>query len=197
MDITDKEVAYYATFITGHPEAAPEPQHLAAARAVIEGLAKDGRLTNVLRKEIHVGPFARDEVTLVGQFDKRSADLVLIVSARLARQGRFVDMDVIEAVLGVAADVEGEITKGTPPSGVVRYEPGAPEPGAGAVALLMHPQGHVEHVHHRDDQSTQDASYRELERWWAVGDDVGPATWEEVVEHHDGPIFLVRVPAGS
>jgi hypothetical protein len=44
VPISDKEVAYYATFITGHPEAEPGPQHLAAARAVLEGLAKDDRL---------------------------------------------------------------------------------------------------------------------------------------------------------
>lgn len=44
LPISDKEVAYYATFITGHPEAAPESQHLAATRAVLEGLAKDDRL---------------------------------------------------------------------------------------------------------------------------------------------------------
>jgi hypothetical protein len=46
LPISDKEVAYYATFITGHPEAMPDPQHLAAARAVLEGLAKDDRLVN-------------------------------------------------------------------------------------------------------------------------------------------------------
>jgi hypothetical protein len=44
VPISDKEVAYYATFITGHPDADPGPQHLAAARAVLEGLAKDDRL---------------------------------------------------------------------------------------------------------------------------------------------------------
>lgn len=44
MDFTDKEVAYYATYITGHPEVAPDPQHLAATRAVLGGLAKDDRL---------------------------------------------------------------------------------------------------------------------------------------------------------
>lgn len=42
--ISDKDVAYYATFITGHPEAEPDPRHLAATRAVLEGLAKGGRL---------------------------------------------------------------------------------------------------------------------------------------------------------
>lgn len=47
VPITDKEVAYYATFITGHPEAMPDAQHLAAARAVLEGLAKDDRLAPV------------------------------------------------------------------------------------------------------------------------------------------------------
>jgi hypothetical protein len=44
LPVSDKEVAYYATFITGHPEAMPDAQHLAAARAVLEGLAKDDRL---------------------------------------------------------------------------------------------------------------------------------------------------------
>jgi len=44
IGVSDKEVAYYATFITGHPEVEPEPQHLAATRAVLEGLAKDDRL---------------------------------------------------------------------------------------------------------------------------------------------------------
>lgn len=73
-------------------------------------------------------------------------------------------------------------------------KPGDPEPAPGVIALLMHPAGHVEHVYWRDDQTARDAGYKDGERWWAVGDDVGPATWPEVIEDHDGPIFLVRVP---
>lgn len=73
VPISDKEVAYYATFITGHPETMPDVQHLAAARAVLEGLAKDDRLVypTILVKNwsgdfddqmvIHVvGPFATE-----------------------------------------------------------------------------------------------------------------------------------------
>ncbi len=76
----------------------------------------------------------------------------------------------------------------------VEYVPGDPEPAPGVAALLMHPGGHVEHVHFRDDQTASDAGYNDGQRWWSVGDDVGPATWSEVVEFHDGPILLVRVP---
>ncbi len=57
MDITDKEVAYYATFITGHPEAEPGPQHLAATRAVLGGLAKDDRLIYPTIRVIQLADF--------------------------------------------------------------------------------------------------------------------------------------------
>lgn len=44
MSFTDDDVAHFATYITGHPEATPERVHLAATRAVLGGLAKEGRL---------------------------------------------------------------------------------------------------------------------------------------------------------
>ncbi len=42
--ITDSDVAHFAGYITGHPDTPPDAQHRAAARAVLEGLDREGRL---------------------------------------------------------------------------------------------------------------------------------------------------------
>lgn len=52
------------------------------------------------------------------------ADKVLIVSAQLARRGKFVDMDVIEAVLTVAQEIDNETDPGEP-AGQPPIDPGS------------------------------------------------------------------------
>lgn len=44
MNLPDEEVARLATYITGHPDAAPSPAQLAAVRALLGGLAWEGWL---------------------------------------------------------------------------------------------------------------------------------------------------------
>lgn len=41
---TDADVQRYAQFVAGHPNAKIDPRHLAATRAILGGLAADGRL---------------------------------------------------------------------------------------------------------------------------------------------------------
>jgi hypothetical protein len=47
----------------------------------------------------------------MAEFDKAFADKVLIVSARLARQEKFIGMDVIEDVLRLGAEVDAEVAQ--------------------------------------------------------------------------------------
>lgn len=91
VPISDKEVAYYATFITGHPEVAPDPQHLAAARAVLEGLAKDDRLVYpTIRVKNWSGDFDDQMVIhVVGPFataDERDAEMERLKGLPLMRE---------------------------------------------------------------------------------------------------------------
>lgn len=44
MSYTDEDARRYAQFIVGHPDAKVDARHLAAARAVLDGLTQDGRL---------------------------------------------------------------------------------------------------------------------------------------------------------
>jgi hypothetical protein len=43
-DVTEADVDRYAHFIAGHPDAEVDARHRAATRAVLDGLAQDGRL---------------------------------------------------------------------------------------------------------------------------------------------------------
>lgn len=42
MNFTDDDVTRLATYITGHPDAKPNAQQLAATRALLGGLVKEG-----------------------------------------------------------------------------------------------------------------------------------------------------------
>jgi hypothetical protein len=46
-EVTDADVDRYAHFVTGHPGAEPDDRQRAAVRAVLDGLAQDGRLLAV------------------------------------------------------------------------------------------------------------------------------------------------------
>lgn len=43
-EVTDADVDRYAHFIAGHPDAEVDARHRAVTRAVLDGLAQDGRL---------------------------------------------------------------------------------------------------------------------------------------------------------
>ena len=59
----------------------------------------------------------------MAEFDQAFADKVLNVRARLARQGKFVDMDVIEDVLRLGAEVDVEAAQARRAAAAAAYVP--------------------------------------------------------------------------
>jgi|ERR1043165_52115 hypothetical protein len=59
----------------------------------------------------------------MAEFDQAFADKVLIVSARLAKQEKFIDMDVIEDVLRTAAEVDVEAAQDRRAAAAAAYVP--------------------------------------------------------------------------